>query len=84
MWDAMWRVLAASLETARSVLRKESLPAPPPKRDSGARRGLANLLFAIEPLPLAPELSRERTHWLRWLFLPERLDRQEERPTQGP
>ncbi len=80
----MRRVLAASLEAVRLVLRKESLPAPPPEHGSGERRGLAHLLFAIEPLPLAPELTRERAPWLRWLLLPERLDPQEERPTREP
>lgn len=78
----MRRALAASFEALRSALRRESLPAPPPEPAPGARRGLASLLFGIEPLPLAPEVRRERAHWLRWLFLPERLDPDEAAPPE--
>jgi hypothetical protein len=66
---------SSALATLRAALRIERLP--PALAQERARRGpgLARALFAVEPLALDPELpARRRAPWLRWLFVPERLD----------
>ena len=43
------------------------------------RRSLLALVFAREHLPTEPEGPRRRSRWLSWLFLPERVDRDQSR-----
>lgn len=38
------------------------------------------MVFAFEHLPTDPERPRRRSRWLSWLFLPERIDRDPNRP----
>lgn len=76
----MLRRAAACLDRLREVLARETLPPPPPGPERPERRGLASLLFSVEPLPLEPVVERRRAPWLSWLFLPERLERGGDEP----
>ncbi|MGZ6141442.1 MAG: hypothetical protein ACXWLA_12235 [Myxococcaceae bacterium] len=59
----------ARLLFAGELLGQDPAPGGP------ERRGLLSSLFGREPLPLDPQTEpRRRSHWLAWLFAPERLD----------
>lgn len=63
----------------RSLLARETLPAPLPEPARARGPSLLSLLFAREPLPLDPERRHTHRNWLAFLFAPERLD-----PPGGP
>ncbi|GEJ56856.1 hypothetical protein [Anaeromyxobacter diazotrophicus] len=63
----------------RALFTLEPLPFDPPSCPRG-RPSLLATLFAPEPLPMDLELPRRRARWLSWLFLPERVDRDPNRP----
>ncbi len=67
------------LEQLRNVFARETLPVAPEVRRR-RRRGMAALLFAVEPLPLEPELRRPRRGLVRSLLAPEPLALEPEPP----
>jgi len=67
------------LRQLRTVFAWETLPMDPPSPAPGNRSLLA-VVFASEHLPTDPELPRRGTQWLSRLFLPERIDRDPNRP----
>jgi hypothetical protein len=51
-----------------------------PTSPTPGKRSLLAVVFASEHLPMDPELPRRGTRWFSWLFLPERIDRDPNRP----
>jgi hypothetical protein len=83
----MTQRLAAYLEQLRGAFAREALPPPPelPRPAHPARRSFAELLLAIEPLPLGDEPARRRGPGLvAALFTPERLPTSPERARPRP
>ena len=77
--DIMSHPIASLLRQLRTVFAAETLPLEPPS-PARSKRSLLALLFASEHLPLDPELPRSGSRWLSWFFLPERIDRDPNRP----
>jgi hypothetical protein len=59
----------ARLLLAAEPLPEDAVPGGP------ERRGLLRAFLGPEPLPVDPPAApHRRSHWLAWLFAPERLD----------
>lgn len=71
----------SGVEFAKLIFSREPLPFEP-ERPRRRRSNALTLLFLPEPLPLDPERppARQHTHWLAWLFLPEKIDRSSDSP----
>ena len=77
--DIMSHPFLNALRQLRTVFAPETLPMDPPS-PARSKRSLLAVVFAFEHLPHGPERPRRRSRWLSWLFLPERIDRDPNRP----